>query len=88
MERIHPPTIPIWTLKNGKINKMDSLSEIGIFSCIFMDSSLKNKGEESSDWIIKNESLGVLMRTKGSHFNEGGVTAGYAVIDYPFLYDH
>ena len=38
MERIHPPSIPIWTLKNGKINKMDSFSEIGIFSCILMDS--------------------------------------------------
>jgi len=38
--------------------------------------------------ILKNESFGILMRTKGSHFNEGGVTAGYAVIDYPLLYDH
>jgi hypothetical protein len=26
------------------------------------------------------------MRTKGSHSNEGGVNAGYAVIDSPILY--
>jgi len=25
------------------------------------------------------------MRTKESHFNEGGVNAGFAVIDDPFL---
>ena len=26
------------------------------------------------------------MRTKGSHSNEGGVNAGYAVIDQPLLF--
>lgn len=26
------------------------------------------------------------MRTKGSHSNEGGVNAGYAVIDSPIIY--
>ena len=36
---------------------------------------------------MQNENFGILMRTKGSHYNEGGVTAGYAVIDYPLLYD-
>ena len=25
------------------------------------------------------------MRTKASHFNEGGVNAGYAVIDQPLI---
>lgn len=36
--------------------------------------------------MIKNELFGTLMRTKGSHSNEGGVNAGYAVIDTPILY--
>ena len=36
--------------------------------------------------IMKNESFGTLMRTKGNHSNEGGVNAGYAVIDQPILY--
>ena len=27
------------------------------------------------------------MRTKGSHSNEGGVNAGYAVIDQPVLFE-
>ena len=29
--------------------------------------------------------MGTLVRTKASHFNEGGVTEGYAVVDSPFI---
>ena len=36
--------------------------------------------------ISKNENFGTLMRTKGSHSNEGGVNTGFAVIDQPILY--
>jgi hypothetical protein len=36
--------------------------------------------------ILVNENYGTLMRTKGSHSNEGGVNTGYAVIDQPILY--
>jgi hypothetical protein len=35
--------------------------------------------------ILDNEIIGTLVRTKGGHSNEGGVTAGYAVIDTPAL---
>ena len=35
---------------------------------------------------MHNENFGTLMRTKGSHSNEGGVNAGFAVIDAPILY--
>ena len=31
--------------------------------------------------------MGTLLRTKCSHFNEGGVNAGYAVVDSPHLVD-
>ena len=83
MERIEPPRIKAWMLKDGKLNSMMSLSEIGIYSCIIMDS--KNQSDESFFKI--NESFGTLMRTKGSHSNEGGVNAGFAVIDQPILFD-
>jgi hypothetical protein len=36
--------------------------------------------------MLHNENFGTLMRTKGSHNNEGGVNAGFAVIDSPILY--
>ena len=38
MERIEPPRIQAWMLKDGQLNKMMSLSEIGIYSCIIIDS--------------------------------------------------
>lgn len=46
----------------------------------------KHFGSGCDELIMKNESFGTLMRTKGSHSNEGGVNAGYAVIDQPILY--
>ena len=46
----------------------------------------KHFGDEVDPFILKNESFGTLMRTKGSHSNEGGVNTGYAVIDQPILY--
>jgi glutathione synthase len=71
MERINPPMIKAWMLRDGNIIEIDSLSELGLYSCLFLE----------KDQITFNESFGTLMRTKGSHSNEGGVNAGYAVID-------
>lgn len=35
--------------------------------------------------MIENRTIGSLLRTKASHFNEGGVAAGYGVVDQPFI---
>lgn len=35
--------------------------------------------------MLVNKVLGTLMRTKASHANEGGVNAGFAVIDSPIV---
>ena len=81
MERIHPPMIPALMLRNGQVSKHDSLSEFGFFSCLFTKNQAANEPKET----ITNEILGTLMRTKASHHNEGGVNAGFSVIDSPFL---
>ena len=74
--------IPALMLRNGEVSKHDSLSEFGYFSCIFT----KNPSAESTEKeTITNEILGTLMRTKASHHNEGGVNAGFSVIDTPFV---
>ena len=96
MERINPPMIKAWMLRDGQILEVDSLSELGIYSCLIMDtvhekrwSDELEKGEinnEAPTLITKNENFGTLMRTKGSHQNEGGVNTGFAVIDQPILY--
>ena len=94
MSRIHPPMLKSWMLKDGQLHEVDSLSELGIYSCLFIDvrnrdlkwsqdqlgNMRKHFGVED-ELIMKNEMFGTLMRTKGSHSNEGGVNTGYAVID-------
>jgi len=37
--------------------------------------------------VLCNEEVGHLVRTKTSSSNEGGVAAGYAVLDSPLLVD-
>ena len=81
MERIHPPMIPALMLRNGEVSKHDSLSEFGYYSCLFTRNSTADRAKET----ITNEVLGTLMRTKASHHNEGGVNAGFSVIDTPFV---
>jgi glutathione synthase len=64
-------------LRDGNIIEVENgLSELGLYSCLFI---------ENND-IILNENFGTLMRTKGSHSNEGGVNSGFSVIDAPVLY--
>ena len=43
MERINPPMIPAFTLRNGELRIVDSLSELGIYSCLFVDSADKKQ---------------------------------------------
>lgn len=83
MERINPPLIPAYLLKQGVPTKIDSLSELGIASILFT----KNLRESSPPKfeILENSLIGNLLRTKQSHSNEGGVNAGHACIDNPFL---
>jgi len=78
MDRIYPPMIKSWMLRDSKLLEVESLSELGLFSNLLIDSD-KNV-------VLQNENIGTLMRTKGSHSNEGGVNSGYSVIDVPILY--
>ena len=59
------------TVKAGVVNKMLAVSELGIFGAVVMD------GEK----IVMNVYAGYLVRTKSKDSNEGGIAAGYAVID-------
>ena len=82
MERINPPMIPAHMLRNGRMFSVDSLSEFGLYSSVFVDSAGRN---DILEGIPTNRSLGTLMRTKASHNNEGGVNAGFSVIDSPLF---
>lgn len=83
MERINPPEIYAYMLRMGQIIEGHTLSELGIFSSVFIDTTKKNPGESP----IENQTFGRLLRTKGKESNEGGVNAGFAVIDSPLIVD-
>lgn len=77
MERITPPEIKAYMLRNGEVLLGETLSELGIFSSVFIDTT---KAEP-----LENQTFGRLLRTKAKDSNEGGVNAGFAVIDQPFV---
>ena len=79
MERIMPPEISSLFLVNGVVTPMMSLSEFGYYSFV-----LSSAGQGTSQ-VISNDVLGSLMRSKGSHLGEGGVSAGSGVIDSPLV---
>lgn len=81
MERIHPPTCKAWMLRQGTVTSVESMSETGLYSLLFIDTSLPAEKQ-----ILTNSNMGTLMRTKGSHSNEGGVNTGFSVIDQPVLF--
>ncbi|CAK9179504.1 unnamed protein product [Ilex paraguariensis] len=75
MQRIFPNIFPAILMRNGICHKDHAISELGIYGAY-----LRNK-----DKVIMNDHSGYLMRTKVSSANEGGVVAGYAVLDSIYL---
>uniref|UniRef100_A0A7N0V400 Glutathione synthetase n=2 Tax=Kalanchoe fedtschenkoi TaxID=63787 RepID=A0A7N0V400_KALFE len=71
MQRISPATSPAILLRDGVSHKDHAVSELGIFSAYL----------RSNDKVIVNDQCGYLMRTKVSSSDEGGVAAGFAVLD-------
>lgn len=64
-------------LRNGEILEVDTLSELGIYGTFV----------RLGDSVILNEEAGHLIRTKAATSDEGGVAAGFAVLDSPYLTD-
>ncbi|XP_022642717.1 glutathione synthetase, chloroplastic-like [Vigna radiata var. radiata] len=75
MQRIFPAISATVLMRNGCWSKHHAISELGIFGTY-----LRNK-----DKVIINKESGYLMRTKISSSDEGGVAAGFAVLDSLYL---
>ncbi|XP_057439418.1 glutathione synthetase, chloroplastic-like [Lotus japonicus] len=75
MQRIFPTLSAAVLMRNGCWHKDHAVSELGIFSTY-----LRNK-----DRVVMNNQSGYLMRTKISSSDEGGVAAGFAVLDSVYL---
>ncbi|XP_074311535.1 glutathione synthetase, chloroplastic [Silene latifolia] len=75
MQRIFPTAFPALLVRDGICHKDHAISELGVYGAY-----LRNKEK-----IVINEQCGYLMRTKVSSSNEGGVAAGFAVLDSLYL---
>jgi len=78
MQRIFPPSHEVTMLRKGLAYEIESLSELGIYSSYLRIGDI-------SDGQNMNEHGGSLLRTKAASSDEGGVAAGYAVLDSPYL---
>ncbi|KAK6138018.1 hypothetical protein DH2020_028245 [Rehmannia glutinosa] len=75
MQRIFPIISPAILMREGISHKERVMSELGVYGTY-----LRNK-----TGVIMNGHAGYLMRTKVSSSNEGGVAAGFAVLDSIYL---
>ncbi|KAF6145213.1 hypothetical protein GIB67_041408 [Kingdonia uniflora] len=75
MQRIFPTVSPAFLVREGICHQDHVISELGIYGAY-----LRNREK-----VIINEQSGYLMRTKVSSSNEGGVAAGFAVLDSVYL---
>ena len=76
MQRIFPPSHSTLCLRRGELVRLETLSELGVYGGYL----------RVGDAVVMNEVGGHLLRTKAATSDEGGVAAGYAVLDSPLLY--
>lgn len=77
MERIRPPIHRGRVLVRAEApSRADTLSELGVFTAILA-------GPDGCE--VVNEYAGHILRTKPVEADEGGVAAGFAVLDSPLL---
>jgi len=78
MDRIHPPVTTNYMVRPGAEPALvDVISELGIFGYVLGD----------QEKIITNKQVGHMLRTKLSHVDEGGVSAGLGALDSVYLVD-
>ncbi|KND01668.1 glutathione synthetase [Spizellomyces punctatus DAOM BR117] len=75
MDLIRPPPLENIMVRQGQLIKGEVVSELGIYGLWVSDGSV----------VHMNETGGHLLRTKASTSHEGGVAAGFAVLDSPLL---
>ncbi|RKO89857.1 glutathione synthetase, partial [Blyttiomyces helicus] len=75
MDIIRPPPLRNLMVREGKLIHGEVISELGIYGIWVSEAEV----------VHLNEAGGYLLRTKAANSHEGGVAAGFAVLDSPFL---
>jgi glutathione synthase len=76
MDRINPPEVENYIMRGGKVEHHSVLSELGMFHLTLMDGPN----------VVENIGAGYLLRSKPQGVEDGGVAAGRACLDAPFLW--
>lgn len=77
MELITPPPVSNLILRNGNVEKGGVICELGVYgTCLW---------NQTGGEVLRNETAGYLLRTKGDKSEEGGVAAGYGCMDSCYL---
>ena len=71
MQRIFPPVNRTLCLRRGEMVELETLSELGVYGGYV----------RVGDTVTRNAHGGYLLRTKAATSDEGGVAAGFAVLD-------
>jgi glutathione synthase len=79
MDMINAPVLKTLMLRKQELKFIDSITEIGVFSLFI--------GNSQTGEIILNHVDGLLPRTKQADCNEGGINAGFAVMDTLLVVD-
>mmetsp|Transcript_42857 Transcript_42857/g.89523 ORF Transcript_42857/g.89523 Transcript_42857/m.89523 type:complete len:347 (+) Transcript_42857:344-1384(+) len=74
MQRIFPRASPALLVRNGEIHRGEAVSELGVYSTFLRTHSGR---------VVLDQVAGHLVRTKLLGVNEGGVAAGFAMLNSP-----
>ena len=77
MKRIFPQEFNAYPITESVCSLRSSLSVVGFYSSVLFDTK-KNA-------LLHSDDLGILVRTKTSDSFEGGVSAGFAVMNSPII---
>lgn len=84
MELIEPPAVRNFRFRDREVKSGEVMTELGIFGVCLWNSK---RIDGAKAQILENFGAGWLLRTKGRESEEGGVAAGFGVIDSVCLVD-
>jgi glutathione synthase len=85
MQRIFPRPRPTWLVRFGGVDRVAAVSELGVYSVFLGDGGSGAASGSAPALPLVNALAGHLLRTKVEGTDEGGVAAGFAVLDSPML---
>ena len=78
-KRLWPRPAPALLVRGGALVRAEAVWELGVYGVFLADAAAPPLAPP-----LLNEAAGTLLRTKAAESDEGGVAAGFAVLDSPW----